>query len=120
MKTLLIVPLLLVSLSAPWGAYELAGVPDAHATASHQVHSPFTPSAPVDVVEGQTDLPAHCGMEHCVDMVGCTGGAGTAVGAHAANLPIWTVAVPGDAPLVLAFQTATRTAVPPPPRLWSL
>lgn len=117
MKTLLIVPLLLVSLSLPWGVYEFAGNPGAHATTSHQTHTPFTPSAPVDVdvAEGTTELPSPCGMEHCVDMVGCTT-AGTAVGAHAANLPIWTVAAPGDAPLVLTFQTAPRTAVPPPPR----
>lgn len=115
MRILLIVPLLLVSLSLPWGVYEFAGHPGAHATTSHQTHSP-TPSIPVDLAEGQTDLPAPCGMEHCVDMVGCTG-AGTAVGTHAANLPTWTVAAPGDAPLVLTFQTATRTAVPPPPRI---
>lgn len=119
MRTLLIVPLLLVPLSFPGGVNEFTGNSGDHATTSHQTHSshsPATPPAPVDVVEGQTDLPAPCGMEHCVDMVGCTG-AGTAVGAHAADLPTWTVAAPGDAPLVLAFQTATRTAVPPPPRL---
>lgn len=116
MRTLLVVPLLLVSLSFPWGAYELASDPCAHATTSHWTHSPSTPSAPDDVLEGKSEMPAPCGMEHCVDMVGCTG-AGTAVGAHAANLPTWTVAAPGDAPLVLAFQTATRTAVPPPPRI---
>ena len=115
MRTFLIVPLLLVSLSLPWGAYGFAGEAGAHTAISHQTHSPSTPSVPVDVAEGQTDLPAPCGMEHCIDMVGCTG-AGTAVGAHAANLSTWTVAGPGDAPLVLTFQTATRTAVPPPPR----
>lgn len=115
MRTLLIVPLLLVSFSLPWGVYEFAGNPGAHATTSHHAPAPSTPSAPVDVAEGKTDLPAPCGMEHCVDMVGCTG-AGTAVGAHAASLATWTVAAPGDAPLVLTFQTATRTAVPPPPR----
>lgn len=116
MKTLLIVPLLLGSLSLPWGVDEFAEEPGAHATTSHHMHSPSAPSAPVDVAEGKTELPSPCGMEHCVDMVGCTG-AGTAVGAHATNLPTWTVAAPGDAPLVLTFQTATRTAVPPPPRL---
>lgn len=117
---LLIVPLLLLSL--PWGVYGSVGDSGAYAAASHQAHSPHsphspsTPHAPVDVAEGQTELPAPCGMEHCVDMVGCTG-AGTAVGTHAADLPTWTVAAPGDAPRVLTFQTATRTAVPPPPRL---
>ena len=120
---LLIVPLLLVSL--PWGVYEFVDDSGAPASASHRAHSPHSshsshspsaPHAPVDVAEGKTELPAPCGMKHCVDMVGCTG-AGTAVGAHAANLSTWTVAVPGDAPLVFTFQTATRTAVPPPPRL---
>lgn len=115
---LLIVPLLLVSL--PWGMYAFVDDSSAPATAAaHQAHAPHSPSAPhtpVDTAEGQTDLPAPCGMEHCVDMIGCTG-TGTAVGAHAADLPTWTVAAPGDAQLVLTFQTATRTAVPPPPRL---
>ncbi len=112
---LLIVPLLLVSLSLPWGVYEFAGDSGAHTATSHQTHSPATPSVPVDVVEGKTDVPAPCGMEHCIDMVGCTG-PGTAVGARAANLPTWIVGAPGDAPLILTFQTTTRTAVPPPPR----
>lgn len=48
-------------------------------------------------------------------MVGCTG-AGTAVGAKAASLLTWTVAAPDDDSFVLEFQTATRTAVPPPPK----
>lgn len=120
---LLVVPLLLASLSVPWGVYEFVDDSGAPATAAaHQAHSPYsshspsTPHAPVDLAEGQTDLPAPCGMAHCVDMIGCTG-TGTAVGAHVADLPTWTVAAPSDAPLALAFQTATRTAVPPPPRL---
>jgi len=111
MRTLLIVPLLLLSLSG--GMYDFVGDPGAdRAATSHQAPSP---AAPVDVAERQSDLPAPCGMENCIDMVGCTG-AGSAVGAHAADLPTWTVAAPDDPPLVLAFQTATRTAVPPPPR----
>jgi len=113
---LMIVPLLLLSFPLPRGAHEPGMDSDAHATTSHQTHSPSAPSDPVDVAEGETELPAPCGMAHCVDMISCAG-AGTAVGAHAADLPTWTVAAPGDIPLILTFQTATRTAVPPPPRI---
>lgn len=115
MKMLLIVPLLLLSLPLPWGAHELAGVSGTHAATAHQTPSPSTPSVPVHVVEGTTELPTPCGMVNCLNMVGCTG-AGTAVGARAANLMTSTVAAPDDPTLVLAFQTAPRTAVPPPPR----
>lgn len=111
MKTLLIVlPLLLPALP---GTNPFAEYSDALAEApSDQTPSP---ASPFDAVEGKHDSPAPCGMMNCVDMVGCTGG-GTAVGASAASLLTWTVAAPGDSPLVLAFQTAPRTAIPPPPR----
>lgn len=116
MRTLLIVPLLLVSL--PWGAQQLVGYAGADAAAtSHHLPLPHAPSptTPVDGTERETDSQSPCGMESCVNMVGCTG-AGTAVGARSANLLTWTIAAPEDFPLVLEFQTATRTAVPPPPR----
>jgi hypothetical protein len=48
-------------------------------------------------------------------MVGCSV-TGAAVGASTASLLTWTVAVPGRTPLILEFQTSTRTAIPPPPR----
>lgn len=116
MKTLLIVPLLLVSL--PWGAQQLVGYAGADAAAtSHHLPVPHAPSpaTPVNVAEGETGSSAPCGMMNCVNMVGCTG-AGTAVGARSASLLTWTVAAPDDQSLVLEFQTATRTAVPPPPK----
>lgn len=115
-KTLLIVPLLLVSL--PWGAQQLVGYAGADAAATSQhlaVPHASSPAAPLDVAERETGSPTPCGMMSCADMVGCTG-AGTAVGAKAASLLTWTVAAPDDHSLVLEFQTATRTAVPPPPK----
>jgi hypothetical protein len=112
MKILLVMLPLLVSLS--WGATLVAELPGAHSHAAVSHHAP-SPAPPVDVIErgGGSSFP--CGMTHCANMVGCSV-TGAAVGARTASLLIWTVAGPGRTPLILEFQTATRTAIPPPPR----
>lgn len=111
MKTLLILLPLLLPASPETNLF--AEYSDAHAKATS--HNAPSPASPFDAVEGKHDSSDPCGMMSCVNMVGCTGG-GTAVGASTASLLTWTVTVPGNSPLVLAFQTPTRTAIPPPPR----
>lgn len=111
MKSLLAVLPLLVSI--PMGTVGFPQSSDALTVSPELAPSP--PAPPVDVIEGEQRSSHPCGMASCANMLGCTA-AGTAVAAHGTSVLASTLLAPDDLPLILAFRTSTRTAIPPPPR----